>query len=145
MKKIINGKVYNTETAKAIGTYDNEGGWGDLQHFEETLYQKRTGEYFLYGEGGAMTRYSKQVGSNNWGCGNAITTMTIEDARNWAEEHLSAEKYEEAFGEIVEDSTKKIVAVNLTTDAVEKAKRKAAEQGTTLSAVVDSFVKTYAG
>ena len=46
MKKYINGKVYDTETAQLIGTYANGGNWRDFSHYEETLYRKRTGEFF---------------------------------------------------------------------------------------------------
>ena len=54
MKKIINGKTYNTETAKKLANWDNEI-YGSFDSIEETLYQKRTGEFFLAGEGGAST------------------------------------------------------------------------------------------
>lgn len=51
MKKIIDGKMYNTETAKECGTWDNcEYGFNRV---EETLYRKKTGEFFIHGEGGA--------------------------------------------------------------------------------------------
>lgn len=52
MKKIINGKKYDTDTAKEVG-YSNNGLLStDIDYIEETLYQKKTGEFFLYGEGG---------------------------------------------------------------------------------------------
>ena len=51
MKKIINGKVYDTEKAKQVAYYSSAGSWRDFQHYEETLYLKKTGEYFLFGEG----------------------------------------------------------------------------------------------
>ena len=53
MKKIINGKMYNTETAKYCGGYEFSN-CGDFNYVCEELYQKKTGELFLYGEGGAM-------------------------------------------------------------------------------------------
>ena len=55
MKKIINGRKYDTETAKEIGYWSNGYPCSDFNHCEETLYLKKTGEYFLYGEGGALT------------------------------------------------------------------------------------------
>lgn len=48
MKKIINGKAYNTETAKELGSYWNGYPHGDFSYVCETLYVKRTGEYFLH-------------------------------------------------------------------------------------------------
>lgn len=64
MKRYINGKVYDTSTAQEIGSYANAGNWRDFSHYEETLYRKRTGEYFLHGEGGPMTAYRESMGQN---------------------------------------------------------------------------------
>lgn len=61
MKKIINGRKYDTETAKEIGYWSNGYPCSDFNHCEETLYLKKTGEYFLYGEGGALTEYARSV------------------------------------------------------------------------------------
>ena len=58
MKKIINNKLYDTDTAKRLG-YD--GGGDGFDSWTEELYKKRTGEYFIYGEGGARTRYGEFV------------------------------------------------------------------------------------
>lgn len=50
MKQIINGKMYNTETATEIATRSNGcTGW---EYLEETLYRKKNGEFFLCGSGG---------------------------------------------------------------------------------------------
>lgn len=66
MKKIIEGKMYNTETATYIGRYRTDTmSRRDFRYLEEELYQKRTKEFFLCGEGGAMTKYAKYVE----GCG----------------------------------------------------------------------------
>ncbi len=48
MKKIINGKRYDTETAKLIGS-DGYSNPSDFNYWSEDLYQKKTGEFFLYG------------------------------------------------------------------------------------------------
>ena len=47
MKKIINGKMYNTETAKYCGGYEFSN-CGDFNYVCEELYQKKTGELYLY-------------------------------------------------------------------------------------------------
>ena len=60
MKKIINGKMYNTETAKCLSEWCN-GHYGDLTYVEETLYRKRTGEYFLYGLSGAADKIADAI------------------------------------------------------------------------------------
>lgn len=42
MKKIIDGKMYNTETAKRVGYYDN-GVYGSFSYFEETCTEREPG------------------------------------------------------------------------------------------------------
>ena len=102
MKKIINGKKYNTETAKEIGCWSNNYYCNDFNYCKETLYRKQTGEYFLYGHGGAMSKYSQSCGQNTWSGGSEIIPMTETEAREWAEEHLDCDEYEEIFGEVEE-------------------------------------------
>ena len=98
MKKIINGKTYNTETAKALCEWDN-GEYGNLTYLEETLYRKRTGEYFLYGLSGAAGKYAEQTGCNSWSGGDKVIPMTEKEAKFWMEENGTAEEYIAAFGE----------------------------------------------
>lgn len=51
MKEVrIDGKRYNINTAKLIATWDNDLPYMDFCYLKETLYRKRTGEFFLYGE-----------------------------------------------------------------------------------------------
>lgn len=102
MKKIINGKKYDTDTAAEVGYYSNGGGWGDFHHYEETLYRKRTGEFFLYGEGGPMTGYAESCGMNEYCGGWSIKPMTENQAKAWAETHIDADDYEKIFGEVDE-------------------------------------------
>lgn len=97
MKKILNGKLYNTDTAKLIGGY-SYGTPRDFKYIAEDLYKKKTGEFFIAGEGGAMTEYFRQTGQNSYSGGEDIFPLTEKEAREWAEEHLTAEEYIEAFG-----------------------------------------------
>lgn len=102
MKKIINGKRYDTETAERVGGYDNGLGQRDLAHLDEDLYRKKTGEFFIYGRGGAMTQYARSCGDNTTCGGVGIVPLSIEDAKAWVEEHCSADRYEEIFGVVEE-------------------------------------------
>lgn len=140
MKKIINNKVYDTNKATEIGTWES-GRWGDLDHVAETLYQKRTGEFFLHGEGGAQTKYAVSVGQGNWSGSEQIIPLAWENAREWAESHLEAEAYEKAFGEVAEDESRTTVTLSLSAGAVETAKRAAAQAGVSLSAYIESLIK----
>ena len=101
MRKIINGKKYDTETAKELGDYWNGLGGNDFRKFYETLYQKKTGEYFLYGEGGPASKYAEHC-SGGLTDGKSIIPMTESEAMKWAEEHLDCDEYEASFGEVAE-------------------------------------------
>lgn len=101
MNKVINGKKYDTDTAKLIGHYRN-GDYGDFFYIEEELYLKKTGEFFLYGSGGGMTKYREEWGKNRWSGSSHIFPYTIDEAKEWAMEHMSGDAYEEVFGPVEE-------------------------------------------
>jgi len=63
MKKIINGKRYDTETAQLIGSasYSNRT---DFRFWSEELYRKKTGEFFLYGEGGPASKVDRPASTD---------------------------------------------------------------------------------
>lgn len=108
MKKIIDGRRYDTETATLIGDYSNGGSWRDFGHVEESLYRKRTGEYFLAGKGGPQTKYAKAVDANSWTRGEKVIPLTYEGAREWAEMRLDADKYEAEFT-VIDDKANQIL------------------------------------
>ena len=100
MQKIINGRKYDTETAVYIGKY-SEYLPGDFHYYEEKLYRKRNGEFFLYGEGGPASKYRDYIG-RMYISGSAIVPVTEEEAKQWAECALEVGDYEELFGEVEE-------------------------------------------
>ena len=101
MKRIINGKKYDTDTAKILGSagYSHPG---DFSFWAERLYRKRTGEFFLHGIGGPMSRYARRIGPDEWIGGEEIRPLSLEEAQKWAEENLEAEEFEKVFGEVEE-------------------------------------------
>ena len=105
MKKIVNGKRYDTEKAQWIGGWDNGCYTSDFKFCEEVLYKTPKGAYFLAGSGGPLSKYSKPCGTNSVCGGSDIIPLTKDEAAvwaMWAETHLSAEEYEAEFG--VEDA-----------------------------------------
>lgn len=102
MKKIIDGKKYDTETAKCVCVMTNGYYSNDFNYEREELYLKKTGEYFIYGEGGARSKYNQQCGGNSYCGGSAITPVSKERAMEFVENYGSAEEYEELFGEVDE-------------------------------------------
>lgn len=101
MKKVINKKMYNTETATEVASYDNGYGCDDFYHVGEELYLKKTGEFFLYGHGGAMTDYGKPCGNGRSG-GSSIIPMTENQAKEWVLNHCDVDTYVTLFGEVEE-------------------------------------------
>ena len=130
MKKIINNRLYNTDTAEQVGRYWNGFSTRDFKCVYETLYRKKTGEYFLHGEGGAMTTYAENVG-NMRGWGERIIPMTYDEARDWAEQKLDADEYEAIFGEVAEDDSITDFNCRIPASSVEKLKRAASKAGKT--------------
>lgn len=141
MKKIINGKLYNTETAQEVGCWSNTGNTRDFSYVSEGLYRKKTGEFFLYGEGGPMSQYSRSIGNNEWSGGEEIIPLTWEAARKWAEEKLSADEYMEIFGPVPEDDSTGTLNLSLPVSTIEKAKRAAAMQGISVSQWIASLIE----
>jgi len=141
MKKIISNKAYDTETAKELGSWSNMADYGNFSQFSETLYRKKTGEFFLFGEGGPMTKYAVAEGSNSWRGGSRIMPLSFQEAREWAEEHLSGDEYETIFGEVAEDESRVQVCYSLSAAAAETVKRRAAELGISASAYIESLIK----
>lgn len=133
MKKIINGKLYDTDTARFIGSWANTGDYRSWSYVHEELYCKRTGEYFLYGEGGPMTQYSHSLGDNSWSGGEQIIPLSFAKAREWGEEHLSTEDYAEVFGLPDEDAEDVALNIMIPARLMAQIRQAAAEQKISLT------------
>lgn len=79
MRKVLNGKNYNTATAKVVGGWK---GSSDDYWYEETLHQKRGGEFFLHARGKIEER---------------IVPLTYDEAREWASKNLDADECKALF------------------------------------------------
>lgn len=103
MKKTIDHKTYNTETAELVGSWSNGLSCTDFGHCSEDLHKTKKGNYFLYGWGGPMSHYSESNGNSTSG-GSDIIPMTVEEALNWCEEHGCEDSIEKYFSALVEDA-----------------------------------------
>lgn len=140
MKKIINGKVYDTDTAKEMATGRSTYPRNDFHFWEETLYLKKTGEYFLHGVGGPASRYSTSMGDNSWSGGEKIIPLTFAAAKEWAEEHLDGDEYEDIFGAVTEDESRRTISLSLSVTAAETLARRASSEGMTQSALAERLI-----
>ena len=110
MKKVIRNKLYNTDTAKAIKHRFTENVPNNDFNFEsETLFRKKTGEYFLAGEGGPFTKYAN-ISDCDDAFAKKIIPLKFKQAQEWAEQYMTAEEYSAEFGEPSEDETIRVAA-----------------------------------
>lgn len=72
MKKTINKKIYNTDTATEIKR-NTVSYFGDPAGYEEVLYKTTKGAFFVYGVGGAESKYPEPE----------ITPITAEEAEQF--------------------------------------------------------------
>ncbi len=105
MRKVINRKVYDTDTAELIHEWDNGHFSSDFEYCEEYLYRTPNGNFFILGAGGPKSKYAVPVGNSGWsGSSGNITPVSKERAIEWLEDHGGSEKIIELFPEEVEEA-----------------------------------------
>ncbi len=104
MKRIIEGKRYDTETADLVADWWNKQGCNDFGYCAEDLYRTKKGVFFLYGRGGALSKYAVSVGDNGMGGSSEIIPMSEREARQWMEDHDCTEELEKFFGQDIQDA-----------------------------------------
>lgn len=132
MRKIINGKSYDTTTAREVASCYHGDGPRDFRYYSERLYCKRTGEYFLAGEGGPMSKYARSAGLNQWTGGEGIIPLSYAEATEWAEREMDAEDYEAEFGPVSEGE-RVTMSISLPADVADRIRRAAKTEGCSVS------------
>lgn len=140
MKKIIKNHVYDTDTAQCLGEYAPNPYLSDFHYFCETLYRKKTGEFFLHGVGNAASKYSRSCGQNEWCGGERIIPLTYEEAQAWAEEHLDGDDYIAIFGELEEDDSVAALNIRISAAKMQKLRQAAGKRGVSLVELVESMI-----
>lgn len=143
MKKIINNKVYDTERARKVGTWCSAELPNDIQYTEETLYRKKNGEYFLHGFGGPASVYRAAAALDGFISGEKVLPLSFDQARQWAEIHLTADEYEAAFGPVQEDGSRANVHMFLSSGLWEATKQEASRRGVNVSELVESILRDW--
>lgn len=141
MKKIINGKLYDTDTARELGVWSNTWDSRSWSYECETLYLKRTGEFFIHGHGGPQTKYAVSLDQNNWSSGEKIIPISREKAMEWAEKNLRAEEYSDIFGIPSEDEEDAQLHVVIPAQLMAALRAKASENGESLTSLVQRILK----
>ncbi len=140
MRKVINSKLYDTDTARPIVNW-SKGYPTDFSYVSETLYRKRTGEYFVHGDGGPRSAYAESCGQNQWRGGEAIRPLDYDAARRWMEERGSADAYEREFG-IPDEDKEHDLHVIVSETAWQAISRAAAQDGTSVRAIIERLAST---
>ena len=140
MKKIIKNKVYDTDTARELCTFEPNSSKKDKSWYKEVLYQKKTGEYFLHGQGNSESIYSKALSKKEKKGIEKLIPMNYDEAAAWAKKNLSTEIYDKIFGVPEEDSERIIISISIRKDTHMKLKRAAAQAGKTVSEYIEDMI-----
>ena len=96
MKKIIKGRIYDTDKAKQLN-FKYAGEYGDAGGYEERLYLTKSGQYFIFGTGGSDSLYPKPT----------IKPIKKEQADEWLAELSGADEVVEEKGGKAKKTAKK--------------------------------------
>lgn len=99
MKRIIDGKMYDTATAELVASWDNGHGIRDGCYVLEALYRTKKGSWFVHGEGGGLSRYAERCEQNATCGGQAIIPLNSDEALEWLSGHGFADKAEQYFAD----------------------------------------------
>ena len=95
MRKVIQGLIYNTDTAAEVCRVPCSLARTDFGWHRTTLYRTPRGRFFVAGEGGPLSRWGEKVAGNNWVAGSGLQAIGQAEACELME---AAECDPEAFG-----------------------------------------------
>ena len=102
MRKLIDGKLYDTTTAEMIHGWDNGFPGSDFKSCSETLYRTKKGAWFLHGEGGPMSQYARSIDNNAMGFGEQIQPMDKDEVITWLESVQGIDELMELFPDYIQ-------------------------------------------
>lgn len=128
MKRIINGKVLNTDTAKMIATIiiDKE------KDIIESLYRTKSGTYFIY-----SVFPKSNIGKLDMS--EEIVLISYAQADEWAKKHLTESEYNDWFGTGSDESV--TITVNITKEIYNVLKKEKELTGETYGDIISYAVK----
>lgn len=101
MKIVIKNSLYNTDTARKIGQYKNLRYSTDFVEVLETLYQSRSGKYFVHAKAvdmdGNLEDGMAVLFANKTPEPQRIFPLSFEKANNYAKEKLSEDEYKRLY------------------------------------------------
>lgn len=86
IKRIFNGKAYNTQSANLIATYEFYPDDEPYYHCDEELYQTKKGSFFIVGTGASHTMWSKKDASiGEWRTSYSVVPLAEQEVKRWLE------------------------------------------------------------
>jgi hypothetical protein len=82
MRKVVNDRKYNTETATEAAHWTSGHSCSDYRRCDETLFYTPKGGWFLYCTGGPMSKHAVTFG-NGQSSGEYIVVLTDGEALDW--------------------------------------------------------------
>ncbi len=144
MKKILNGKLYDTDTARLIADVPHTNITGSEGACEQRLYLKKNGEFFLWLSGARSEIVSNMALDNGvHDRERHFYPISYEQARKWAESEMSADEWLELFEPEEDDSTSQL-ALRISTTAYNKLKRAAQVEGKSLRQKIEELINAKA-
>ena len=129
MKKIVQGKQLNTDTAKIVGVamIDEE------KDIVEALYQTKSGSYFIHNVYKKSTTGKLETVED-------IYLITADEAKEWAKQWLTSSEYDGWFGSGIINETVKIT-VNISGYAYNILKREKEKTGDTYGDIISTALE----
>lgn len=136
MKRIINNKVYDTDTARSLGTWCNTEDQASPEYISEALFRKKSGEFFLYCSGRPSS-----IPGTDCALDEKILPLTFEQAAQWGQAHLPESAFSAAFGSAdPADDHRITVHISVSASLWDAAKKEASRRGVSVSGLVESLL-----
>jgi hypothetical protein len=130
MYTVIKNRVYDTGTAQRIAAYEHNG-------VTETLYRKKTGEYFAHFYN-ISADDSKKAG---WRGKEKIVPYNYEIAKEWAKMSLDESLYRELFDGKTESDENTVITVRISKKALAKLKKHQSQTGDAIGRVLERAIE----
>ena len=129
MKKIVQGKQLNTNTAKIVGVamIDEE------KDIVEALYQTKSGAYFIHNVYRKSTTGKLETVED-------VYLIAADEAKEWAKKWLTSSEYDGWFGSGIVNETVKIT-VNISGYAYNILKREKEKTGDTYGDIISTALE----
>lgn len=85
LQQVIDGKIYNTETATRVCSLDCSVYPHNFAYHETYLFRTKSGRWFLAGFGGPSSMWRSPAPGGGWGGGSGIRPVTPAEAQTYAE------------------------------------------------------------